>query len=417
MLYGLMSRSMRERSMLAWFLEIATHVAFYFGPWAFNLPELLHHIARVYFNGNYVSMFRTLLIASATLPWLVASAFYFTLYYKKIPFFEKYRIQDWVWDREDSPRKTQYMTLLKKTVANMIFRNVLSSAVVLYFIFPYVFDTTRDMVAYVDSLPTCWENFSKLMLGLFLFDMGFYWSHRLLHAWPRLYRYHKDHHAYYVPTALAGVWMHEIDDTITSLACGLIPAYLLNMNIITFSMWNITNICHSCYDHCGYHLPYDPMQLIPLGCHNDSHNAHHSLNRDNYGLYWRHWDVLMGTDALWLRCEREREEALALYKQLNDAMQTETAGAQPAPRVAAALKQLRGGARTLVVPDEDAEYRVLAADGKGVQALEHGGVVVRDGVAVMRGPAERAEMASGEDNLAFTYRTRITHEADKAKGE
>jgi sterol desaturase/sphingolipid hydroxylase (fatty acid hydroxylase superfamily) len=39
-----------------------------------------------------------------------------------------------------------------------------------------------------------------------VFDFGFYWAHRAVHAWPWLYWFaHKPHHKYQYPTVLAGV--------------------------------------------------------------------------------------------------------------------------------------------------------------------------------------------------------------------
>jgi sterol desaturase/sphingolipid hydroxylase (fatty acid hydroxylase superfamily) len=242
----------------------------------------------------------------------------------------------------------------------------LRSSGVILVVFDWVFDSNRDLVAYVNAAPDFSENFIKLMLGLLCFDTLFYWTHRLFHArWSKLYKYHKDHHAFYVPMSLTGVWQHDLDDIITSAACGLIPAYFLRFHLVTFLYWNVINIFHSCYDHAGYALPYDPMQLIPFGSHSDSHNAHHSLNEDNYGLYFRHWDLICGTHKRWDRYELERQEALELYRQH------------------------------------------VARGGDPKERLEHGEFVVTDGVPLVRSSADASECDTLDDNLAFTIRTKI----------
>lgn len=304
---------MGKRSPLAWTAEIATQALFYSSPWLFDFPGKIHYIAKNWFNGDYAECMNILTLLVLAFAWTLPSVVYFTLYKCQFKCIEKYRTQEWVWNLEDSPRKTSYMEVVKKTAETLVVGQLGLMSVGTYFLFRYLVDTTDDIAAYIDRLPHWSYAFGQLMIGCFIFETTFYWFHRFLHT-KIGYQFHKQHHFYTVPISAAGLWGHTIDGLLSLPIPGIMPIFLLDMHLITFWLWIVLNVFHSSYDHCGYYLPYDPFNLIPFGAHADAHNYHHSHMVDNYGLYWRLWDIIMGTNQHWEQFKAERDTAVELLR-------------------------------------------------------------------------------------------------------
>lgn len=145
--------------------------------------------------------------------------------------------------------------------------------------------------------PLWWMPLSVLVY-LGLHDAWFYWTHRAMHA-PRLFRAaHAVHHASRPPTAWAAMSFHPWEAltgavVIPALAL-LIPIHIAMLGLVlaTMTLMGVTN-------HMGWEL--FPRWLVrgPLGgwlITATHHQRHHRDYRCNYGLYFRWWDRLCGTD-------------------------------------------------------------------------------------------------------------------------
>ncbi len=64
--------------------------------------------------------------------------------------------------------------------------------------------------------------------GLVVADIGSYWGHRLMHASPRLWRFHAVHHSAEHMDFLVNTRAHPIDMVVTRLS-GLVPLYVLGL--------------------------------------------------------------------------------------------------------------------------------------------------------------------------------------------
>lgn len=150
-----------------------------------------------------------------------------------------------------------------------------------------------DATAY----PLWWLPVS-VILYLAAHDTWFYWSHRWMHR-PRPFRLaHAVHHDSRPPTAWAAMSFHPIEAVtgavvIPSLVF-LIPIHAaalgLVLGIMTFM--GVTN-------HMGWEVFPRAVVHGPLGkwlITASHHQKHHERYRGNYGLYFRFWDRLCGTD-------------------------------------------------------------------------------------------------------------------------
>ncbi len=138
----------------------------------------------------------------------------------------------------------------------------------------------------------------SLVAYLFLHDTWFYWTHRAMHD-PRLFkRMHAVHHASRPPTAWAAMSFHPSEAVtgaiIIPLLVFLIPIHIgvLGIVLLVMTIMGVTN-------HMGWEM--FPKRLVHstfggwliTASHHQRHHEHYLCN---YGLYFRFWDRLCGTD-------------------------------------------------------------------------------------------------------------------------
>ena len=155
---------------------------------------------------------------------------------------------------------------------------------------------TRIYTAW-DALPL-WYLPVSLLLYLFAHDTWFYWTHRLMHR-PRWFRLaHAVHHASRPPTAWAAMSFHPIEAVTGAVVIPalvfVVPIHvaILGLVLTIMTVMGVTN-------HMGWEL--FPRRLVHsrLGgwlITASHHHRHHELYSCNYGLYFRVWDRLCGTD-------------------------------------------------------------------------------------------------------------------------
>ena len=138
----------------------------------------------------------------------------------------------------------------------------------------------------------------SLFLYLFAHDSWFYWTHRWMHR-PRPFRIaHAVHHASRPPTAWAAMSFHPLEALTGAVVIPalvfLIPVHLavLGLVLAIMTIMGITN-------HMGWELFPKAIVHSRLGgwlITASHHQRHHESYQCNYGLYFRFWDRLCGTD-------------------------------------------------------------------------------------------------------------------------
>ncbi|OYY70641.1 sterol desaturase family protein [Sphingomonas sp. 28-63-12] len=138
----------------------------------------------------------------------------------------------------------------------------------------------------------------SVLIYLFAHDSWFYWTHRWMHR-PRPFRLaHAVHHASRPPTAWAAMAFHPIEAitgaVVIPLLILLIPIHLgaLALVLAVMTVMGVTN-------HMGWEVFPRFIWGGPLGAWlitASHHQRHHSDYRCNYGLYFRFWDHVCGTD-------------------------------------------------------------------------------------------------------------------------
>lgn len=141
---------------------------------------------------------------------------------------------------------------------------------------------------------------ASVLLYLFLHDTYFYWTHRLMHR-PRLFRVmHRVHHQSRQPTPWTAFSFHPYESIIGAV---IIPCLVFIIPIHVGGLLFILTLMtvSSVVNHTGFELLPDGWLKGIAGRHVITaahHNLHHQRYACNYGLYFRFWDKLMGTDIV-----------------------------------------------------------------------------------------------------------------------
>jgi sterol desaturase/sphingolipid hydroxylase (fatty acid hydroxylase superfamily) len=138
----------------------------------------------------------------------------------------------------------------------------------------------------------------SVLAFLLAHDTWFYWTHRWMHQ-PRLFRIaHAVHHASRPPTAWAAMSFHPIEAITGAIVIPvlvmIIPIHVAALGLVLtiMTVMGVTN-------HMGWEIFPRFMVSGRLGdwlITATHHQHHHDEYRGNYGLYFRFWDRLCGTD-------------------------------------------------------------------------------------------------------------------------
>ncbi len=139
----------------------------------------------------------------------------------------------------------------------------------------------------------------SILLYLVAHDAWFYWTHRWMHR-PRPFRLaHAVHHASRPPTAWAAMAFHPLEAlsgaVVIPLLVFTIPIHAAALGVVlaVMTVMGVTN-------HMGWEVFPRFIYAGPMGgwlITASHHQRHHDRYGCNYGLYFRFWDRLCGTDG------------------------------------------------------------------------------------------------------------------------
>ena len=151
----------------------------------------------------------------------------------------------------------------------------------------------RDLSAYA-----WWWIPISVLLALVMHDTYFYWMHRAVHH-PKLYkRIHLVHHQSVNPSPWASYSFHFFEGILEAMIAPLI-LFLIPMHPIALIIFTSLSFFINVYGHLGYEIApkwFRHSLLFEILNTSTHHNLHHAKFKGNYGLYFRIWDRLMGTE-------------------------------------------------------------------------------------------------------------------------
>lgn len=139
----------------------------------------------------------------------------------------------------------------------------------------------------------------SVVLYLLLHDAWFYWTHRLMHR-PQWFRIaHAVHHESRPPTAWAAMNFHLIEAVTGAIVIPalvfVIPIHIAALGVV-LAIMTIMGVSN----HMGWEMFPRWVVQGPAGrwlITATHHQRHHERYLCNFGLYFRFWDRLCGTDG------------------------------------------------------------------------------------------------------------------------
>jgi lathosterol oxidase len=139
----------------------------------------------------------------------------------------------------------------------------------------------------------------SLLAFLFAHDTWFYWTHRWMHRLAAFRIAHAVHHSSRPPTVWTAMSFHPAEALTGAVVIPalvfIIPVHvaLLGVVLAIMTIMGITN--HMSWEIFPRRLVHSSVgEWLITASH---HQRHHEKFRCNYGLYFRFWDRLCGTDC------------------------------------------------------------------------------------------------------------------------
>ncbi len=228
------------------------------------------------------------------LPLIMNVAKYFL--FAGIPFLICYRLFPHVFSKSKIQSSIAVNKDFLREIRHSLLTTVILAAVVILILKTPLRDYTR-LYTDLSTYGAWWIPFS-LLLSLVLHDTYFYWMHRIVHS-PALYRrVHLVHHKSVNPSPWASFSFHFLEAILEGMAAPII-LFLIPMHPIALIMFGLLSFGINVYGHLGFEIAPKWLrrsflfQWVTTSTH---HNLHHSKFKGNYGLYFRVWDRLMGTE-------------------------------------------------------------------------------------------------------------------------
>ncbi|ESZ95969.1 hypothetical protein SBOR_3661 [Sclerotinia borealis F-4128] len=157
-------------------------------------------------------------------------------------------------------------------------------------------------------------------LAIAIVDTWQYFLHRAMHMNKWLYTtFHARHHRLYVPYAYGALYNHPFEGFLLDTLGASIGYKVSGMTSRQGMAFFVASTIKTVDDHCGYALPWDPLQHIT------SNNAgYHDIHHQSWGIkanfsqpFFTFWDRILGT--VWVgdtkgRYERSRKAAEVLVE-------------------------------------------------------------------------------------------------------
>ncbi len=111
----------------------------------------------------------------------------------------------------------------------------------------------------------------------FIIDTWEYFLHRAMHMNTFLYKtFHSVHHRLYVPYAFGALYNHPLEGFVLDSVGAAIAELVSSMHTREAIFLFVISTLKTVDDHCGYRLPWDPLQFLTSN-NADYHDIHHQV--------------------------------------------------------------------------------------------------------------------------------------------
>ncbi|GBB83332.1 hypothetical protein RclHR1_10060005 [Rhizophagus clarus] len=250
----------------------------------------------------------------------IYSGFYHLISVYEVSFFEKYRIHSLI--EVETRNKVSMGEVIRAVLLQQFLQTLLGLLLVVVEDDDVLLDDKVVMSGYRQTLEATttifglWnllEPYQNIIietsywylvpLSRFLFAMVFldtwqYFMHRFFHQNKFLYKHiHSLHHRLHAPYAFGALYNHPIEGFVMDSVGAGLAFKLSGMTTIGGMIFFGFATFKTVDDHCGYDLPFNPIQKI-FGNNSAYHDIHHQV----YGIkmnfsqpFFTIWDRLLGT--------------------------------------------------------------------------------------------------------------------------
>ncbi|RIA98366.1 fatty acid hydroxylase superfamily-domain-containing protein [Glomus cerebriforme] len=250
----------------------------------------------------------------------IYSGFYHLISTYEVSFFEKYRIHSLI--EIETRNKVSMGEVIRAVLLQQFLQTLLGLLLVVVDDDDVLLDDEVEMLAYRQMLETTTTSFGLwnlvepyqsviintlywylIPLSRFLFAMIFldtwqYFMHRFFHQNKFLYKHiHSLHHRLHAPYAFGALYNHPVEGFVMDSVGAGLSFKLSGMTTIGGMIFFGFATFKTVDDHCGYDLPFNPIQKI-FGNNSAYHDIHHQV----YGIkmnfsqpFFTIWDRLLGT--------------------------------------------------------------------------------------------------------------------------
>lgn len=214
------------------------------------------------------------LIYTMALYWTIGSIYTLLDVTNRPAFMRRFKVQPGTNEPVDNDR-------LRRVIQQVLFNQVFTGLPMLLGLYHLITPQTPELIR---KLPTFTTVLWQLAVCIVIEELGFYYSHRLLHH-GRIYRFiHKQHHEWTAPIAITAMYANPIENLISNLLPIGVGVWSTGCHISVAWLWFTMAISNTLHVHSGYHLPFLPSP--------EQHDFHHLKFNQCFGvlgvLDWLH---------------------------------------------------------------------------------------------------------------------------------
>jgi sterol desaturase/sphingolipid hydroxylase (fatty acid hydroxylase superfamily) len=232
--------------------------------------------------------------------YLLPTFTYYALYFFNFEFMEKYKVDkttQWTWNTSQ----------VLSEFFHVFFGQVVYGPITLY-VSLVVLPTTIDLRP--ETVPSWYMQYFWLYVGAVVFEIFFYWFHRLAHSSSFFYeKVHRLHHDLKPCYGLGSQYHHPLDSVLTQWLPFHIAGNILHLHISTSILLSIYLTMIGVDEHSGYSFPFSPFRLFYGNADPDFHYFHHTHGgMGNYASPVMDW--VFGSDMEFRAMLKKKETRL-----------------------------------------------------------------------------------------------------------